>query len=1452
MSNDLATGPIDIDNEQRKKTFSVVGVGASAGGLESFTQLLTHLDDDTGMAFVLIQHLDPLHESKLTDLLVKATSMPVVEVTEGMTVCPNHVYVIPKNTNLAIDGDVLRLTPRDLNHLHLPIDHFFRALASGRLSDDRRQEDDRSEEGLKDKQPREDRPGQAIGIVLSGTGSDGTLGIQQIRASGGITFAQDASSAKSPGMPQSAIASGSVDYVLSPEDIAAELARIAQYLRSRPALSLNSGSLNSGSLNSGESNRVAPNSVEPVGDQPAVLADDDEALFRKVIAMLRKSSGVDFTHYRDSTIKRRLMRRMALHNRHSLADYVRLLESDPGEVQTLFHEILINVTSFFRDPEIFETLKADVFPRIIQNKSIDRPIRIWSAGCSTGQEAYSLAMALLEFLDDKPVRPPIQVFATDLSHDVSLRAARAGVYPQSIEAEVSPERLLRFFSKEDGKYRINKSIRDLCVFAEQNIVADPPFSRVDLISCRNVLIYLSSTLQNRVIPTFHYALNPNGVLMLGNAESVGSFTDLFEALDKSHRIYSKKTSAFRKYPHFQTDDHVMTNDRDDKSVVMKDANPADFQREADRIVLGQYAPPGVLVNESLEILQFRGRTSPYLEPAAGAASLNLLKMARDGLFLEIKQALAEAKQENTPVERTGVQLRDGENTRDITLRVSPVQLSGQPSTQRERCYLVLFEENDTRTHTRSRSARQSSTKSSGGVMASLAALLRRPKLLTSSTILQTDERERNELQRELAATREQSRAVAEQHDAAIEELKSANEEILSSNEELQSTNEEMETAKEELQSINEELTTVNDQLQTRNLELNLLTSDLTNLLASAGIPLVVLSSDLRVRRFSPAAGKVLKLTDDTVGRPIGEVKLGIEIANFESLLDEVQTTAQVIEREIQDRDGHWYDVRLHPYRTADHKIDGAVLVFLDINAVKTSQLRLQVASDFTDAIIQTLREPFLVLTSDLRVKSANHAFFQTFHVTPPETEQRLIYELGSGQWDQPSLRKLLAEVLTTQAAFDDYEVKFDFPDIGTRVMLLNARHLIQADGVTELILMMLQDITDRVNRQDDLIEISRNKDNFLAMLGHELRNPLSSVVSGLEALSTNELEESEERELFDVIGRQAKLMTRLVDDLLDLSRISAGKIKLRKKRFDLVKLVSQLIGDHRHHIESNQLSLTSELPPSPLWIVGDDARLSQVIKNLLNNATKFSDPGGLIQVTLESREDESHQNQATIRVQDTGIGMDPETLETMFQEFRQADSSIARSRGGLGLGMALSRRFVEMHGGKISASSDGLGYGSCFTLELPIGKDQATAPEATKPSETVELKSHRILIVDDQRALRLPMKHLLKSLGQEVVEASDGTTALETAEQFRPEIILCDIGLPDIDGYAVARALRANSEFSGVLLVAVTGYGQDADRELAREAGFDRHITKPISIEALRDVIQQANTGSRQEFPAGP
>ena len=620
----------------RDAPFVVVGVGASAGGLEALSDLLANLPEKTGMAVVVVQHLDPQHESRLSNLLSRVTHLPVLEATQDLAVQSDHVYVIPRNMTMTIAQGVLQLAPRGgVRGTHLPIDLFLKSLA-------------------------EDRQSAAIGVILSGTGSDGTLGMEEIKAAGGITFAQDESSAKYPGMPQSAARSGCVDLVLPPDQIARELTRISQH------------------------SYVAPDQAAQAG---AGLSAEDDVHFRKILAILRAAFRVDFSAYRETTVRRRILRRMVLQTKDNLAEYIEYLRKDPPEVEALYQDILINVTSFFREPQTFEVLKESVFPEILKTKSQDTPIRVWVPGCSTGQEAYSLAIALVEFLEQQPVRPPIQIFATDLSETVSLVKAREGVYPENIEAEVSPERLRRFFTKEQETYRISKSIRDMCAFARQNVTADPPFSHLDLISCRNVLIYLTPVLQKRVIPTFHYALNPSGFLLLGASETVGSFAGLFGVVDPKFRIYAKKAAGLPQYPHFHGED-TSARESADTQVTPLSVSSADWQREADRVVLREYSPAGVLVNDDLDILQFRGQTGDYLAPPPGEPSHNLLNMAREGLLLELRDALKECRQGNTPVRRTGVQVRAQGAIHETDLRVLPVKLPGSS----QRCYLVLFEE----------------------------------------------------------------------------------------------------------------------------------------------------------------------------------------------------------------------------------------------------------------------------------------------------------------------------------------------------------------------------------------------------------------------------------------------------------------------------------------------------------------------------------------------------------------------------------------------------------------------------------------------------------------------------------------------------------------------------------------------------------------------------------------
>ncbi len=904
------------DEQGAESPFPIVGIGASAGGLEAFTQFLAHLPAQTGMAFVLIQHLDPHHESRLTDLLGRATHMPVIEGSHGLAVAPDHVYIIPPNATMAIAHGLLQVIVRgEAPGPHLPVDHFLRALAQKQQT-------------------------QAIGVVFSGTGSDGTLGLLEIKSVGGITFAQEPGSARHGGMPQSAIGSGAVDFVLPPEGIARRLAEIGNH----PYL--------------------APGPVEA----PPPESEDH---FRRVLGAVKAATGVDFCHYRDTTIRRRVVRRMALHGQSSLAAYAKRLEQDALEVDALCRDILINVTSFFRDPALFEALKTSVFPEILKAKPADT-LRLWVPGCSTGQEAYSLAIALWEFFDDKPLRRPFQIFATDLSDPGSLDRARAGLYPESIEAELTPERLHRFFMKEDHLYRINKAIRDSCIFSRQNLTADPPFSRVDLISCRNVLIYMDPELQRRVLPAFHYALNVPGFLVLGSSETVGNHNGLFEAMDRVNKIYAKQVTASRPLVQFAIEDYSAAGAAGRRASA-RFSSPTDFQKEADRLLLSRYAPPGVLVNERLDILQFRGRTGPYLEPPPGEPTMNLLKMIRPGLFVELRGAVNEALARGESVRRAGLRLRD-EGVREVAIEVLPVR----PHEAAAQCCLVLFEEGGAcevttgparPTGWRARLFRWFHAKAHPAVA-----------VPAGREGLAEPEGETAQLRQELSSTREYLQSLLEQQDAANEELRSANEEVLSANEELQSTNEELETAKEELQSTNEELSTVNEQLHHRNLELNETTNDLQNLLASTAIPVIMVGPDLRIRRLTPGARKIMNLLPSDLGRPIGDLKANVDVPDLEALIGEVIEEIQVRERDVRGRDGRWYTMRVHPYRTADNKIDGAVLVLLDVDDIKRYQEELREERDYAQAIVETVREPLVVLDGELRVMTANATFYRTFGV----------------------------------------------------------------------------------------------------------------------------------------------------------------------------------------------------------------------------------------------------------------------------------------------------------------------------------------------------------------------------------------------------------------------------------------------------------------------------------------
>lgn len=986
----------------------IVGVGASAGGLEAFTQLLTHLPIDTGFGFVLVQHLDPQHPSALPQLLSRVTTMPVLEAKNNLLVKANHIYIIPPNTSLGIVRGALQIRPRSPEQVApRSIDHFLEALAR-------------------------DQAERAIGVILSGSATDGTLGLEAIRAAGGLTFAQD-DSARFPSMPRSAVAAGCVDFVLSPEAIAKELGFVASHplLAERGAIARADARAGTGA-GSTDGLRDADSSQE-------------DAAYRKIIHLLRNQSGVDFSLYKRPTLERRITRRAVLNRRNTLAQYAEFLVGNTTELDTLYLDALINVTSFFRNAEAFEVLRQDVFPALTKTGG-EEPLRVWVLGCSTGQEAYSLAMAYVEATEHMPGARRLQVFATDLN-DANLEKARHGLYPKSLVADVSQERLRRFFVEEEGGYRVSKPVREQVVFARHNLISDPPFSRMDLISCRNVLIYLEASLQQRVLPALHYALRPKGYLFLGASESIGTFTHLFEPIDKKHKVFQRKAAATLAF-HLplwgaRTTPPQSPSGRATRGIRAGGprAGEVSAEREADRITLNQFAPPSVLIDADNQILQFRGQTGTYLEPPTGKASLDLLKMARPGLVVPLRAGIERAKMEDGTVRLEALAFKLNGEPRTVTVEIVPLK------NLEERRFLVLFEDPNRHPGT-SRWSHEAPPTSS-------VERIDESRLITS-------------LEQDLAEARDYLQSVQEYQEAANDALQASHEEGQSANEELQSLNEELETSKEELESTNEELTTVNEEMANRNLELNRLNSDLTNLLTSAKLVVVLLGRDLTIRRFSAQAEKQFSLVAGDLGRPITGVRHQLALTDLEALIRGVINNGRESEREVQDLNGHWHSLRVRPYLTNDNEVDGAVFMLMDINASKLAEHEVVRARDFAEAVIGTVRDPLLILSGKLVVQQVNGAFLTTFRTSDRAVVGHPLFSIAAKQWESPELRSLLLDTLAHHTAFDNFELTRTFPKIGRRTFVLNARMLSQDPGHTEKILLGFLDITERKRGEEAL------------------------------------------------------------------------------------------------------------------------------------------------------------------------------------------------------------------------------------------------------------------------------------------------------------------------------------------------------------------------------------------------
>ena len=968
-----------------KDQFYIVGMGGSAGSLEAFEQFFRNMPDDSGAAFVLISHLDPTQKGMMPELLQRYTKMKVFEAVDGMKVVPNCVYVIPSNKDMAIlHGTLQLLEPTATRGLRLPIDFFFKHL------------------GLDQKE-------KAVGIIISGMGSDGTAGLKIIKEHLGMVMVEDPETAKYDSMPLSAIDTGLADYIAPAEVLPTKL--LAYIKQSSQPLS------------------------EHIGTEEQVVS-----AVQKILVLLRGQTGNDFSLYKKNTVMRRIERRMNVHHMGKTEQYVRFLQDNPQEVELLFKELLIGVTSFFRDPEAFELLKKTIVLDILKNNENERAVRVWIPGCSTGEEAYSIAIIFSECLSKLRLKGDfkVQIFATDIDK-AAIDKARQGLYPANIAADLSPERLEHFFSKEDNKYQINKDIREMVVFAPHNVTMDPPFTRLDLISCRNLLIYLTAELQKKLMALFHYSLMPDGILFLGTSETIGRFIDQFSTVDTKWKIYQRRHSE-------QT-----AADTVDFAHFYREAIPAgrvsakqaaelvSIPEVANRMLLEDFTPPAVFINEQGDVVYIHGRTGKYLEPPAGKANINIFAMAREGLKIELPSAIREAKTQKKTITLKGIKVKTNGDFQTINLTVKPVVQLGiqQP------LYMLVFE-NVTMPPKEEKS---------------ISSQARSSSRLKDINI---------ELENELKHTKELLQKTSEEMQLSQEELKSTNEEIQSTNEELQSTNEELSSSKEEMQSLNEEMMTVNAELQVKVDELTLSNSDMKNLLNRTEIATVFLDDELNIRRFTPEATGIFNLIQSDIGRPISHIVSKLQYDDIVTDVRKVLDSLMYKEAQVQAKDGHWYIMRIMPYRTHDNAIDGVVINFIEITTVKKLEISLQEkessaqkARALAEGIIATVREPLIVMDANFKVITANPSFYQTFRVTTEQTENHILYELGNGQWDIPELRRLLEEILPQNSVFNDFAVDHEFPSIGRKKMLLNAHKIVQQEPNDQLILLAIEDTTGR-------------------------------------------------------------------------------------------------------------------------------------------------------------------------------------------------------------------------------------------------------------------------------------------------------------------------------------------------------------------------------------------------------
>ncbi len=1195
----------------------VVGVGASAGGFEAIGRFLESLPPSPGMAFVVIEHLSPDHTSFMAETLARSTPLKVVQAKDGMGVEPDSVYVIPPNAYLTLEGSTLRLgAPAPVKGLRMPIDAFFRSLA----------------------QEYGDR---AIGVILSGSGSDGTLGIRAIKELGGLVLCQDPATAQHSGMPRSAIDTGLVDQVQAPEEMPETLARyVAGYLEG------------------------------PLWEHEAAEGPSGTTAWHgPILAMLLARTGHDFRKYKQGTVRRRILRRMGLRGISTFDGYAEVLKSDSAELNRLHKDLLIGVTQFFRDPDAFEILSAEVLRQIVTGRALDEPIRIWVPACASGEEPYSIAIALAEEMQRAVTTLPVKVFATDIDPE-ALKQARAGCYSQSIAADVAPDLLEKYFVAGGEYYQVKKEIRDMVVFAEHDLLRDPPFSRMDLISCRNALIYLEPAFQERVIGLLHFALRDGGYMFLGNTESVGLLKDKFRPISKKWRIFQRVGPRQRPVP-----DYLLASPTRRPDVTEPRAPARNTLGQiVTRQLLAEFAPAAVLVNDRLEVLYLEGAIGRFLDLPRGEPRLDLMTMSPLPLRNAIRGAIDEARHSGSRSTRTAPQKDGDQGQASATILVTALPVAGPDG---DGLFLLAFEE-----------------KAATGVPAL-------PASADEHNIV-------NQLEEEIRRTREDLLATIQASEESSEELKASNEEVMSMNEELQSANEELETAKEELQSLNEELNTVNAELLSKVDDLEKANDDLTNLLASTDQATVFLDVDMRIKRFTPATVRILNLIPGDVGRPIGDLTSTFKDSTLLADAREVLAHLAPQEREVETQQGRWYLRRITPYRTGDDHIRGVVITFADVTRIKESEESLRRSRDKLAKVLSSLDVTVMVLDAKSRaVEACNQAAKTMLGYDPAEL---IGGTLGPLFVTPDDFETLWRHVSPTAGASNQGRWTGSLRHRDGRTFHAEiAGKLLESEGARQVV-CIVWDISDRIRQEQDrlrqvelevmnhsLQEADRLKRNFINAASHELRTPLSSVVGYAEFLE-DELAgplTGEQRLYVLQIQENTKRLQRLVDDLLDFARMEAGSFEIVKEESDLGSKISSAVESLRPLAAEAGLELVLDLPDRPVPVVMDAGRIEQVILNLAGNAIRFTPTGGKVTVAAKLTDDH-----VRVEVRDTGKGIAPEHLPRLFEKFYQVDPSLTREHGGAGLGLAISQAIVKAHGGEIGVESE-VGVGSTFWFTLP-------------------------------------------------------------------------------------------------------------------------------------------------------